>query len=200
MIGVLGPYTAGLDTVASTCGFMLYALLKDPDLLERARAEADALFAAGVPGPEALRRADVLHRAAQETLRIYPIAPATQRVVTTVFEFGGYRVEPGELLFIATASSHFMESFYPDPYRFDIDRYLPERAEHRAPGAYAPFGQGAARLPGRRFRRSADHVDHGRVLLRLADLEMDPPGYELKTTHIPNPRPESHFRVRMLAP
>jgi hypothetical protein len=35
------------------------------------------------------------------------------------------------------------------------------------------------------------------ALLHFADLEMDPPDYELKTSHIPNPKPESRFSVRM---
>jgi cytochrome P450 len=196
LIGVLGPYIAGLDTVASTCGFMLYALLKDPDLLQRAQAEADELFANGVPAPEALRHADVLHRAAQETLRIYPIAPATQRTVTAAFEFGGCRVETGERLFIATASPHFMPELYPDPYKFDIDRYLPGRAEHRTPGAYAPFGQGAHTCLGAGFAEVQIMLTMA-ALLHAADLEMDPPGYNLKTSHIPNPKPEGKFRVRM---
>ena len=45
MPAVLGPFIAGLDTVGSTCAFMLYALLKHPDLLARMTEEADASFA-----------------------------------------------------------------------------------------------------------------------------------------------------------
>ena len=48
-VSVLGPFIAALATVAGTCSFMLYALLRNPDLLARARAEADTLFADGEP-------------------------------------------------------------------------------------------------------------------------------------------------------
>ena len=48
-IAAMGPFMVGLDTVASTTAFALYELLKHPDLLDRARAEADEMFAAGEP-------------------------------------------------------------------------------------------------------------------------------------------------------
>ena len=46
---VLSPFIAGLDTAAPTLSFALYALLKHPDAMTRARAEADEMFAAGGP-------------------------------------------------------------------------------------------------------------------------------------------------------
>lgn len=41
---VLAPYMVGLDTTASTCSFMIYNVLKRPQIMERMTAEADALF------------------------------------------------------------------------------------------------------------------------------------------------------------
>src|SRR5207249_2210106 len=43
----LGVFLAGLDTVANTCSFMIYALLSNPDVLKRVLAEVDAAFAQG---------------------------------------------------------------------------------------------------------------------------------------------------------
>ena len=60
-VSVPGPCIAALDTVAGTCSFMLYARLRDPDLLARARAEADNLFADGEPAWSDIGRMDVLH-------------------------------------------------------------------------------------------------------------------------------------------
>ena len=74
-ISALGPYFGGLDTATGTCAFMLYVLLKYPDLQARMRAEADELFANGTPTAEGLRRMDVTHRIAMETLRMLPGGP-----------------------------------------------------------------------------------------------------------------------------
>ena len=41
---MLGPFVAGMDTVANTLAFMLYALLEHPDALERVRQDAAMLL------------------------------------------------------------------------------------------------------------------------------------------------------------
>ena len=49
-VSALIPFIGAFDTAAITASFMLYFLLKHPELLERAQAEADALFACGGGG------------------------------------------------------------------------------------------------------------------------------------------------------
>ena len=116
--------------------------MKHPDLLERVTAEADALFAGGTPTVKELRELDVIHRVAMETLRRHSISPMVQRTVSNSFEFEGYKVPAGKQVFLALSVAHGMEEYFPDPQRFDIDRYTRERAEHRQRGAYVPFGLG----------------------------------------------------------
>ena len=192
----LGPYIAGLDTASSTAAFLMYALLKHPQVLEGVQAEAEGLFSGGV-SPAALRKLDVLHRAVLETLRRYPIAPAVQRTVTQPFEFGGYRVEAGQRIFIGTTVAHFIPELHPDPQRFDIDRYLPERNEHRIPGGFAPFSLGAHTCMGAGLAEVQIMLTMA-TLLRYARFEMAPTGYELKMRTAPTPAPASSFKVRLI--
>ena len=91
-ITVLAPFLAGLDTASSISACMLYELLRRPDLLARVSAEADALFCGGIPALDDLRRLDVTHRVALETMRVYPLGPAVPRVVANSFDFAGYGV------------------------------------------------------------------------------------------------------------
>lgn len=142
-VGVVGPYVAGLDTVANTCTFALYALLQDPDALHRVRTEVDAAIASGPLTAEKLKTMPALQGAVMETLRLYPVAALSQRTVTAPFTFHGYRVEAETSLLIATGMTHVLPELFPDPTRFDIDRYEAPRNEHRARGAYAPYGLGA---------------------------------------------------------
>ena len=81
---------------------MLYAVLKNPALRERAQAEADALFAGGAPDAAKVRELDVLHRIMLEALRMYTPVPGVQRKVTTSFDFAGHRIPAGEHLFFAS--------------------------------------------------------------------------------------------------
>ena len=149
-VTVLGPFLVGLETAATICACMLYALLKHPDVLGRMTAEVDALFARGVPALRDLRELDVTHRVAMETMRRWPLGPAVPRLVANSFEFQGYTVPAGERVLVAFTLPHRMAEYFPDPDRFDIDRYTDERAEHRQPGVYHAVAhrraQGVVRL------------------------------------------------------
>ena len=193
---VLSPYLAGIETVASTCAFALYAVLKHPELTERVRAEADALFAAGPPTVEGLRRLDVTHRTVLESLRRYPTTPVVLRAVANSFEFGGYRIAAGQPLFVATTVTHRLPEYFPDPERFDIDRYLPERAEHRQPHLFVPFGVGTHTCLGGGFAEVQILLTLA-AILHAAELAIDPPGYELTVTSVPVPRPQKRFRLKV---
>ncbi len=196
-LGALLPFIVGIDTSASAISFMLYALLKHPDLWEQVRAEADALFASGGATAEGIRGLDVTRRVAMETLRLFPVAAGLRRTVATSFDFGGHRLRAGEPVVVATAVTHYLPEYFPEPERFDIDRYLPERAEHRQAGLYVPFGVGAHRCLG------ADFAE-GQIVLTLAALvhdtriALDPPDYEMRTFPQPFNSPRKEFRFRLL--
>ena len=195
-IAAMGPFVAALDTVAGTCAFMLYALLRHPDVLERVQEEADALFTGRVPPCEALRGMETMHRAAMETMRMYPVTPLLVRTAANSFAFAGHRIPAGERVMIATAVPHYLPECFPEPERFDIDRYGPERAEHRQPYAYAPFGLGAHRCLGNGFAEVQIAATMATVLHEV-DLTLDRTDYSLKTTQIPLPAPDDSFKVRV---
>ena len=196
MPALLGPFIAGLDTVGSTCAFMLYALLKHPDLLDRMTAEADASFAHGTLTAEAVRHLDVTHRVALETLRMYPIAPAITRTVSNTFEFAGYTIPAGETVMVATTVPHHLPQYFPEPERFDIERYTPERREHRQPGVFAPFGAGPHVCLGAGFAEVAIAATMATIVHEV-ELALDPPDYVLKISPVPTPSPDDRFRIRV---
>ena len=194
-VSVLGPFIAALHTVASTCSFMLYALLRNPELLGAARAEADALFADGAPAWSDIEKMDVLHRTALETMRMYPAVPMLARTVANSFEFAGYRIEAGDAVFAATSVPHYLPECFPEPDRFDIERYTEARAEHRRSHVYAPFGLGAHRCLGNGFAVVQILVTLA-TILREVEVALHPSGYRMKTTEVPLPRPHDSFRIR----
>ena len=196
-VHMMGPFIAGLDTAAASCAFMLYALLKHPDILEKMRAEADELFSGGTPTIEKVRALDVTHRVAMETLRMYPIAPAVFRTTTDSFEFGGHTIPAGSKVIIGTTVPHYLPEFFPDPERFDIDRYGPERKEHMQPGRYAPFSLGSHRCLGFGFAEFQIAITMAAVV-HYVDVELDPPDWELRTKSAPTPRPNKAFKFRVI--
>jgi cytochrome P450 len=192
----LGPFTAGLDTVANECTFMLYALLEHPVILQQCVQEADALFADGVPQADQLRSLDVIHKAMMETLRRYSIAPGVTRTAAKSFTFAGYPVTEGESLFLACTVSHFLPELFPEPYTFDIQRYSEPRNEHKQRGAFSPFGIGTHTCLG----AGAAEVQMMLVMatvLHLLRLESLTPGQSFKIKQDPTPTLGARFRVRI---
>ena len=193
------PLFAGVETVGSIGACMLYVVLKNPALRERAQAEADALFANGTPDASQVRELDVLYRIMLEALRMYTPVPGIQRKVTTSFDFAGHRIPVGADLLLAFFVTHDLPEHFPDPHRFDIDRYLPGREEHKQPGVYAPFGVGVHHCAGRGFAETQLPLLVA-TLLHEADMELVPPTYELRTDRwvlFPSFVPDRGFRFRM---
>lgn len=157
--GIAGAYFAGMDTVAATMSFMLYAVLKTPGLRDRLVAEVDAVWESNSGlTPAALRKMDVLHSTALETLRLYPIAPFTPRTSMKDFEFEGHFVPAGTEVYVANALTHLLPEYYPNPEVFDVDRYA--RPDRPNAATRPPLLLGRAHLPRRRRGRSANHDTH----------------------------------------
>ncbi len=171
MMAFLGPYFVGLDTASSTCSYMLYALLKHPDLLAQVRAEVDAVFDRGTPAVEDLRVLDVTHRVVLETLRMYPVVPVVMRIVSNAFDFRGFRIPAGAQILIGTSVGHRLPECFPEPERFDIERF-----RQPPPPGVRSVRPGQTPLPRKRLRRGAGHVHPG------------------------NHRPRGRYRVRAARP
>jgi cytochrome P450 len=192
----LGPFVAGIDTVANTLAFLLYGILANPRVAARVIAEVDELFA----GPlisERLRLLTTLHGAAMETLRLFPVTPAVVRTATRDLEFAGVRIPAGTDLLVATAVSHFDPGIFADPEVFDPDRFLEPRREHKkVPNAYAPFAVGPHTCLGAGIAEVVLALGAARILHRW-ELELDPPDFRMRTVSIPITRPADDFAVRV---
>jgi cytochrome P450 len=197
IVTVTGPYVAGLDTVANTVGAMVYGVLKNPEVLARIQREVDDLFAEGEISEEQLmNRLPCTNGAIMESMRLFPVAAAQIRVANKDFVFQGHQIREGELLYLGTSVPHFMEEYYPNPGKFDIDRYQKPRAEHMQPGAYSPYGRGPHTCLGKSLAEVQMALSMARLFYRL-DLELESPDYVLKTKTAPTPGPAMSFKVRV---
>jgi cytochrome P450 len=189
------PFFAGVDTVGQTNVFMLYELLRHPELLDRARSEADRLFEGGRFDARALREADDLNGVVNEALRLHPVAFAMPRNAACDFTFDGFQVDRGESVMVLTAACHFDPDYFPEPERFDIDRYRPPRDEHRRPDVFAPWGRGPHQCLG----AGLAGVQMGATLatiLRHCDLELAEPGREFPHLLRPSLSLGPEFKIR----
>ena len=177
--------------------FAVYAMASQPELYDRIRSEADALFQNGDPKDEDFTPSaiDVTHRFLMECLRMYPIVPVSMRTAMNTFKVEGYEIPVGSEIIIAQSASHFLDDAFPEPFSFDIDRYLPSRNEHRGAG-YAPYGLGTHRCLGSRWMDLQLAIN---VLLiaHYFTLKVSPANYRLGFSPIPSMKPNKKLKFRI---
>ena len=177
--------------------FALYSMASKPALHDKIRSEADSLFSNSDPVGEDLTSAnmDVTDRFIKECLRMYPIVPMSMRHVVNTCMVEGYEIPLGSTVNIAQTASHYMEEFFPDPFSFDIDRYLPPRNEHRSPG-YAPYGLGPHTCLGSRWLTLQMAVNL-MIIAHYFTLRVYPEDYELRISPFPSMKPSKKLKFHI---
>lgn len=189
------PFVGALDTVASTMGFMLLRLLKDPTLKARIQHEVDTVFANGLPSVIDLRGMKDLNGLIKETMRLQPTAFGITRTAAKDFVFKGSEIKKGEGVLIFTTADHTNSTYFPGPERFDIERNSSERNEFKQP-AFSPFGKGPHTCLGASLAEIMMPLNMG-LLLHRVDIK---PACDLKKVQVTcNPAPvlTNNFKVRM---
>ena len=183
--------------VGDAFGFVLYAIASQPELYDKIRSEADALFSNGDPTGKDFTPAnmEITDRFINECLRMYPIVPTSMRDVVNTFTVEDYEIPHGSKINIAQTAPHYMEDCFPDPFSFDIDRYLPPRNEHRNPG-YAPYGLGSHACLGIQFALLHMAVNL-LIIAHYFTLRVHPEDYKLRISPFPSMRPNKKLKFRI---
>lgn len=187
---------AGHETTSGLLSFALHALLEHPPVLARARAEAEAVLAGRVaPDYEDLDRLVYIEQVLEETLRLWPTAPAFHVAPYEDTLLGGrWPVPKDRRITVLLPALHRDPAVWPDPGRFQPERFAPERRAAIAPHAYRPFGNGSRACIGRQFAMMEAKLALALVLAHF-DLEAEP-GYRLRVMETLTLKPGG-FRVRV---
>jgi cytochrome P450 len=192
-------YSNTLLYAGPSSAFMLYGLLKHPAARDAVLAELDGAAMSGPLELKVLRGLPALMGSMLESFRMHPIGLATPRLVAESFEFAGRHVLRGERLLIAVTVCHYLPQVFPEPYKFDIGRYLPPCSEQRQPGMLVPFGMGGRSCLAQRLVEALMLVVVG-GLISASDLDLDPPDYQLRKRVNPFSEPRSGFKMRVREP
>lgn len=161
---------AGHETTSGALSFALYYLTQHPQALARAQAEVDMLWGQ-VDDPEPtftdIPKLRYVRAVLDEALRLWPTAPAYLRAARTDTVLGGrYRMSQGDWILVLLPLLHRDPQVWPDPDRYDPDRFAPGQAKSRPPHAYKPFGTGQRACIGRQFALHEAVLALGLVLHR----------------------------------
>ena len=195
------PFVASMVAslyLGSALGFAVYAMVRHPDIYAAVRREADALFGNGDPSGTDFNRnsVDVTHRLFLESERLYPVIPWQLRTVMNQCVVEGFELPTKTRLLICQTASHYSGDIFDDPTKFDIDRYLPGREEHMAPGAYAPYGLGTHTCLGHRWVE-LQMVVNLMLIAHHVSLEIVPDDYRLRINPFPTSAPNRKLKLRV---
>lgn len=156
----IGMFLGGFTNVALTISFCAHALAVNADVQEQLYSEVCEVEKSLDGKPltyEKLQKMKYLDMFISEVLRIWPQAPGSDREVSkpyTLENYDGNKVQlnVGDGVFIPSLGIHMDDKYYPNPNKFDPERFTDEKKRELTAGAlYLPFGIGprnciAARL------------------------------------------------------
>ena len=144
-------YLAGHETTAVTLAWAWYLLSKSPEVARGVREEVGRVLGNRTPGVEDLKDLAYTRAVIDETLRLYPPAWMVSRKAVGEDEIGGYRIPPGQILFLSPYVVHRRADLWPNPEGFDPRRFTPGNGDDRPRFAYFPFGGGPRMCIGSNF-------------------------------------------------
>jgi cytochrome P450 len=174
---------AGHETTSGALSFALHYLSRHPEVAARARAEVDRVWGeAPAPGYEQVAKLRYVRRVLDESLRLWPTAPAFSReALRDTVLAGEHPMRRGAWALVLTPMLHRdPEVWGQDAERFDPDRFDAKAVRARAPHTFKPFGTGARACIGRQFALHEATLVLG-LLLRRYELGADP-DYRLRVT------------------
>ncbi|MEO3977619.1 cytochrome P450 [Streptomyces sp. CAU 1734] len=133
---------AGHETTASTLGWTLHHLERNPAIRDRVREEARRVLGDRTPTADDLHTLTYTTRVVQEAMRLHPPVWVLPRVAQNHDTVGGYHVSAGADVLISPYILHRNPALWDEPERFDPDRFEPARVADRPRYAYLPFGAG----------------------------------------------------------
>jgi cytochrome P450 len=165
-------FVAGHETTATSLAWAFYLLARHPDVLAKVTAEADA-FGDGPLHQFDPEQLALTTRVFRETLRLYPPLMMFPRRTLEEVEIAGTVLRPRTLVFVSAYAQHRRADVWPDPDRFDPDRFLPVEEAKRPKGAYLPFSAGPRFCIGMHFAMMEGPIVLA-TLLRRFRFEIDP--------------------------
>jgi cytochrome P450 len=140
---VLAILFAGTETTANGLTWACHLLSRRPEVQRRLQEEVDEVLSGRPPEYSDLIELEYAHRVLSETLRLYPPVWLLSRQASTDVRLGGHVIPAGSEVFACVYALHRDPLLYPEPARFDPDRWFSWPEQQSFPRAeFLPFGAG----------------------------------------------------------
>jgi cytochrome P450 len=161
---------AGHETTATSLAWAFHWILQHPDVRDKLRAELHQVVGSGPVAPHHGAKLEYLEATIKETQRLNPILPVVGRRLHDPMCIGGRDLPAGVVVAPCVYLTHRRPDLWPDPERFDPDRFLSKRL---SPYEFFPFGGGIRYCLGAAFAIYEMKIVLAEVLSRV-DLRPAP--------------------------
>jgi cytochrome P450 len=135
-------FLAGHETTANALTWTWYLLSQHSEVEARLHEEIDSVLQGRLPTAEDFPRLRYTERVLAESMRLYPPAWAIGRRAIADYRIGEYTIPARAIVLMSPYVTHRHPRYYPEPFRFDPERWTAEAREARPKFAYFPFGGG----------------------------------------------------------
>lgn len=148
---VITIFLAGYETVANALSWTWFLLSQNPDCERRFHQEIDRQLNGRQPTFDDLPRLRYVEMVLAESMRLFPPSWAMGRYARNDFHLGDFFLPAKTTVLMSQFIAHRDPRFFPDPLRFDPERFTPEAKARRQKFTYFPFGAGARQCIGESF-------------------------------------------------
>ncbi|HEX3821686.1 MAG TPA: cytochrome P450 [Candidatus Sulfotelmatobacter sp.] len=148
---VLTFLIAGHETTALALTWTWHLLAQHSEVERKLHEELDRVLGGRVPEFSDLPALTYAERVIKESMRLFPPAWSLARTVISDFELRGYRIPAGANVVMSQWIMHRSPTYFPEPEKFDPDRWSTEKAHKLPRFAYFPFGGGPRQCIGLSF-------------------------------------------------
>ena len=142
---------AGHETMATSLTWTWYLLSQYPEAEAKLHAELDTVLAGKLPSINDVAHLRYTRMVFAEALRLYPPVWLMGRQALNDYKIDSYVIPVNSLVFISQYVTHHDPRYYPDPFRFDPERWTPEAEDALPRFAYFPFSGGPRQCIGEQF-------------------------------------------------
>ena len=143
--------TVGHETTATGLMWTWYLLSENPDVAKKVYSEVDRGLGDRLPSGQDCDRLRYTRMVFAESMRLYPpIWLMTRRAVRDL-KIDGFVIRSGSYVHLSPFVMHRDPRYFPEPERFDPERWTPEAAAARPKFSYFPFGGGSLQCIGEGF-------------------------------------------------
>lgn len=188
-------FLAGFETTANTMTWTWHLLSQNPETEAKLHTEIDTVLGGRLPKVDDLQRLTYTQMVLSESMRLFPPAWVVGRRALKDIQIGDLQIPEGSIVAVSQYVMHRDPRYYPEPERFDPERWTPEARATRPNYSYFPFGAGSRVCIGK-------HLAQMEAALILATIAGHwslnaVAGHRVRTQPVITLRPKNGLRMKL---